>query len=251
MLRRILTVLAILACVGVVVVSQTKLRDHIQGIIDQRKAEETRANKAETSLRNTSTTLKNTSNTLVSVRVDLSSTSNELVTTKTSLETVTGARDKALADLEKAKEAEKTARQDLSKWDAVGMKPEQVKALQADFGKATNTVAALQEETRMLVRRVARLTNELNKYIDPDNAVVDMPKGLKGNIMIVDPKWEFVVLDIGEKQGVVKDGIMLVHRDHKLVGKVKITSVLVDRSIANVMPGSKLEEIREGDGVLF
>jgi hypothetical protein len=187
----------------------------------------------------------------VSVRADLASTSNELVTTKSSLETVTGARDKALADLEKAKEAEKTARQDLAKWDSVGMKPEQVKALQESFGKATNTVAALQEETRMLVRKVARLTNELNQFIDPDNAVVDMPKGLKGSITVVDPKWDFVVLNIGEKQGVVKNGIMLVHRDHKLIGRVKITSVQVDRSIANVMPGSKLEDIREGDAVLF
>jgi hypothetical protein len=251
MLRRILTVLAILASVGVVVVSQTKLREHVQGIIDQREKnakdrdnERARATKAET-------TLKRTSNELVSVTSVLMSTSNELVSTKSTLDGATRDRDKATQDLEKAREGEKASRQALAMWDALGMKPEQVKAMQNELGKSKETVLALQEEARILVRTVARLTNELNKYIDPENAVVALPHGLKGNILIVDPKWEFVVLDIGEKQGVVKDGIMMVHRDSKLIGKVKITSVMADRSIANLMPGWKLEDIHEGDKVLF
>jgi hypothetical protein len=109
----------------------------------------------------------------------------------------------------------------------------------------------LQAETQLLVRKVARLTNELNKYVDPENYVVAMQPGLKGSIVAVDPKWDFVVLDIGEKQGAVKDGIMMVHRDSKLIGKVRITSLLSDRSIANVLPGWKLEEFREGDKVLY
>jgi hypothetical protein len=44
---------------------------------------------------------------------------------------------------------------------------------------------------------------------------------------------------------------MLVSRDGKLVAKVIISDVQKDRSIANVMPGWKLDEFREGDKVLF
>jgi hypothetical protein len=251
MLRRILTILAIVASVGVIALSHTKLREHIQGIIDQRETEKTRANKAEGTLKTTSATLKTTSNTLVSVSANLMSTSNELVSTKSGLETAASARDKAVQERDEAREKVKSSQQEMARWDALGVKPEAVKAMQDELGKSSNAVVVLQEETRMLVRRVARLTNELNKYIDPENYEVKMAVGLKGNVLVVDPKWQFVVLDIGEKQGAVVDGIMLVHRDSKLVGKVKITRLLPDRSIANVMPGWKLDDLREGDKVLF
>ncbi len=251
MLRRILTILAILASIGVAVVSQTKLKDHINGIREtrdtyekQRNNETTRANKAET-------TLKNTSNTLVRTAADLRNTSNELATTKTSLENVTASRDKTQQELEKTREAERSARQALAMWDALGVKPDQVKAMQVDLSKNKEAVVALQEEAKVLGHEIAKLTNELNRYRDPDNYVVQLPIGLKGSIVVVDPKWEFVVLDIGQKQGVLKDGVMMVHRDSKLVGKVRITTVMPDRSIANLVSGWKLDDIREGDKVLF
>jgi hypothetical protein len=65
----------------------------------------------------------------------------------------------------------------------------------------------------------------------------------------VDPKWEFVVLDIGDDQGVLQQGQLLVSRDGKLVAKVIVTRTDKDRSVANVMPGWKLGEIFEGDTV--
>ncbi len=251
MLRRILTILAILASLGVVGLSVTKLREHIQGIIEQRESEKTRANKAESSLRSTTATLKTTSNTLVNVTASLLSTSNELVSTKSSLETAANARDKATQERDEAREKVKTAEQTLEKWNTLGVKPEQVRAMMDNLTRATNALAMAQEEGRVLNRKVIALTNELMKYIDPDNYVVPLPPGLKGSILVVDPKWNFVVLDIGEKQGVLRDGIMLVHRDSKLIGKVKITSVMPDRSIANVLPGWKLDDFHEGDKVLF
>ncbi len=66
----------------------------------------------------------------------------------------------------------------------------------------------------------------------------------------MDPKWDFVVLDIGEKQQVVPNGVMMVSREGKLVAKVKVVSVQIDRSIANIMPGWKLNEVSEGDLVI-
>jgi hypothetical protein len=251
MLRRIFTIVAILASVGVIVVSQVKLREHIQGIIDERKkngderdAQRARAVKAER-------TLTTTSNELASTTDTLNKTKEELETTKGNLAKASGDLDKVKGDLEKAKDAEKAAVQNLAQWTALGMKPEEVKAMKDDLTKSRDTIAGLTVEAQILNRRVASLTNELAKYIDPDNYVVKLPDGLKGNILVVDPKWDFVVLDIGEKQGVLKDGIMLVHRDSKLIGKVKISSVMLDRCIANIMPGWKLADIHEGDQVLF
>jgi hypothetical protein len=57
------------------------------------------------------------------------------------------------------------------------------------------------------------------------------------------------VLDIGENQGVLEDGELLVSRDGKLVAKVVVRTIEKDRCIANIIPGWKLGEVIEGDQV--
>jgi hypothetical protein len=59
-----------------------------------------------------------------------------------------------------------------------------------------------------------------------------------------------VVLNVGGDQGALEAGELLVNRNGRLVGKVKITSVQKDRSVANVVPGWLLGEILEGDLVV-
>jgi len=81
-------------------------------------------------------------------------------------------------------------------------------------------------------------------------AHVKLPAGLVGTVVVTDPKWDFVVLNVGEDQGVLDHGELLVSRDGKLVAKIKITSVQKNQSIANVEPGSKLGEVLEGDKVI-
>ncbi len=68
---------------------------------------------------------------------------------------------------------------------------------------------------------------------------------------MADPKYDFVVLDIGDNQKVVEGGKLLVNRNGKLIAKVVIKSVDATRSIANVLPGWKLSDIMEGDQVLY
>ena len=72
-----------------------------------------------------------------------------------------------------------------------------------------------------------------------------------GKIVAVDPRYDFVVLDVGGNQGVVENGRLLVNRDGKLVAKVRVTKVEPNRSIANIMPDWKQAEIMEGDQVLY
>jgi hypothetical protein len=80
--------------------------------------------------------------------------------------------------------------------------------------------------------------------------VVRLPADLKGNVAVVDPKWNFVVLNIGEKSGVIEDGEMLVSRDGKLVARVVIKKVQKDQCIADILPGWKLGDVIEGDTVI-
>jgi hypothetical protein len=56
-----------------------------------------------------------------------------------------------------------------------------------------------------------------------------------------------VILNVGEDQGALRYGELLINRQGKLVAKVKITTVEKNRSYANVEPGWQLGEILEGD----
>jgi len=251
MLRRIFIILAILASIGVIVISQTKLKEHVTTIRDQRQDFSNKLFSTTATLNTTRKTLAATSNELVTTRNELASTKTKLQNTERELAAMTSAKDRLEQDLAKVRASEKAARDELAQWANLGIKAEMVKTIQEDLAKSKDTIAVLEEERKMLNRKIAKLEAELAKLVDPNNYTVQLPPGLKGSVLVVDPKWEFVVLDIGEKNGVLKDGIMMVHRDTKLVGKVKIATVMPDRSIANILPGWKVDEIREGDGVMF
>jgi hypothetical protein len=141
------------------------------------------------------------------------------------------------------------AQAELARWRAFGMTIEQIVAMIAENKKLAAARDALAAENRILERQIRSLETEL-AVLTGKNIKVELPPSLKGKVIAVDPKYEFVILDIGESQGVLKRGEMLVSRSGKLVAKVRILSVDANRSIANVLPDWKQSEIMEGDLVL-
>jgi hypothetical protein len=110
-------------------------------------------------------------------------------------------------------------------------------------------LAVSESENKILVQKLKKVETELAVYRDP-NFFVPLPAGLKGKVLVADPKWNFVVLNVGEDQGVLERGEFLVNRNGRLVAKVVVRSVQKDRSIANVLPGWELGEVMEGDLVI-
>ncbi|PYI89623.1 MAG: hypothetical protein DME26_00740 [Verrucomicrobia bacterium] len=253
MLLRISLIITILAAIGVIVVSQLTLRNHINEIIAAREQnakdrdqEKDRANKAETNLKNTTAQLTQTKSRLESSEKELASTKTRLADEQRKVTGLT-------KDLETVRAERTEAQQQLSRYVLLNKTPEQIKAMDEEIKKLTGQNVAIEEEKKILNRTVNRLQARLNELVGEANeeAGAALPAGLKGKVTVVDPKWDFVVLDIGERQNVLQNGILMVNRNGKLVGKVKIVTVYADRSIANVMPGWKLEEIHEGDQVLY
>jgi hypothetical protein len=134
------------------------------------------------------------------------------------------------------------ARTELSLWTTLGVTREQIKGFQEQLAK-------LQAENNSLVRRNNELECQLSWYVGPEKEV-KMPAGLRGKIMAVDPKYQFAVLNIGRNQGVAKDGKLLVNRDGRLVGKLRVTTVESNSSIANILPEWKVTDVMEGDEVI-
>ena len=248
MLIRISLIVAIIAGLAVSGLNFLKVKEKITTIQQQREDERSAKVQAQTEL--------------ASTKKDLEKTSADLKTTKASLETATAEREKAVADLavatkrntqlteerDKIRNERNEAQADLAAYVGTGLKPEQILAMNKQFKDLQAALDASTDEKKLLGQKITRLQTELDRYVNPEKPVF-LPASLTGKVLVTDPKWNFVVLNIGLDQGVKEYGELLVNRNGKLVAKVIIRSAQKDRCIANVMPGWQLGEVMEGDQV--
>ncbi len=248
MLIRITLILAIIAslCAGVFSVLQVK--DKINTLITQRNGERDQKVEAQTELASTNKVLQATLGTLKQTQGELADTKNQLKKANDLVVAQTKRADDLSDKLAKTTQERDQAQNDLAAYTSTGLKPIEVVKLNTNLKEARAEIDAVNAEKVVMLHTIARLTNELAKYEGPDHDV-KLPAELRGKIVVVDPKWDFVVLNVGEDQGVVGGGELLVSRDGRLVAKVIVRSVLKDRCIANLVPGWSLGEVIEGDAV--
>jgi cell shape-determining protein MreC len=141
------------------------------------------------------------------------------------------------------------AQTELAVWRQLDVTPDQIKNFKTQIAQSNEERDRFADENKILLRRNNELAVQLSRYVG-DEIDPKMPP-VSGKIVAVDPKYDFVVLDIGGNQGVVENGKLLVNRDGKLVAKVRVTKVEPNRSIANIMPDWKQADIMEGDQVLY
>ncbi|MFI0347650.1 MAG: hypothetical protein ACH346_02590 [Chthoniobacterales bacterium] len=77
--------------------------------------------------------------------------------------------------------------------------------------------------------------------------------GLEGKVLAVNPTWKFIVINLGDQNGVIKGSEMLIKRDAQLIAKVKITSVEPLTSIADIIPETVISGffIQPSDVVIY
>jgi FtsZ-interacting cell division protein ZipA len=246
MLRQIILGVAIVAAVAAVVVNVTVVRQKIGQLTDDRN---TQRSEKETALAE----LAATNRVLVATQQQLTQTQQQLTQTEAARDTALhqlAAANTQIQDLNtklaKTTQERDNAENQLEAFRATGLTPLQVTQLRNNLTDTQQALAVANQEKAVLTRAVTKLNFQIEELIG-SNVVVTLPANLKGTVMAVDPKWDFVVLNIGADQGALQDGEMLVSRDGKLVAKVVIRSVQKDRCIANVVPGWQLGDIMEGD----
>lgn len=159
--------------------------------------------------------------------------------------------DRASTELTAVTGERNKAQEELAQWRLFEMSPEQIRNNLSRLRQVERERDVYVTENQALTRKTTNLQRELDRYTGGLEREIELPAGTKGNIVAVDPKYDFVVLDIGGNQGLVPNAKLLINRDGKLIGKVKITSVEPNRAVANVLPEWKQDEVMEGDQVLF
>lgn len=248
MLIRTSLILAIVAALAVGGVNFFVVKDKITTLTDDRNSQRSQKEQAQTDLAKT--------------KKDLAKTEADLKQTQQQLADAQTARDKAVADanaqtkradqlsdkLAKTTQERDVAQDNLAAYTSSGLTAAQVSKLNKTLKDMQDEVTALNDEKTVLLHTRDRLQSQLDQLLGKTTEIV-LPADLKGKIMVVDPKWDFVVLNIGDDQGVKPNSELLVSRDGKLVAKVIVRSLQKDRCIANVIPGWKLGEVFEGDEV--
>ncbi|HXB59648.1 MAG TPA: hypothetical protein VNU95_08780 [Candidatus Acidoferrales bacterium] len=241
--------MAIVAALAAGVVNFAVVKGKIDKLTADRNDQRSQKDDFHRKLTSTQKTLKDTVATLDQTKKDLDvakadeqKAEDNLTAANTKIDDLTGRLTKTTAQRD-------DAQNQLAAYKATGLTPPQVDDLNKNLKQTEMALDVANQENLVLIHTVASLNNKINELVGT-NYVVALPSGLKGTVMAVDPKWDFVVLNVGEDQGVLKDGEMLVSRDGKLVAKVIVRSVQKDRSIANLVPGWQLGEIIEGDEVI-
>jgi hypothetical protein len=248
MLIRISLILAVIAALAVGSVNFFVVKDKISALTDDRNTQRTQKEQAQTELASTKKELAKT-------QADLKQTQQQLADTQAE-------RDKAVADdaaqtkrandltdkLAKTTQERDLAQDELAAYKSSGLTAAQVAKLNNTLKDMQEAMVALNEEKKVLMHTRDRLQARLDQLIGTNPDIL-LRADLKGKIVAVDPKWDFVVLDIGDDQGVKENAELLVSRDGKLVAKVIVSRLDKDRSIANVIPGWKLGDVIEGDEV--
>jgi septal ring factor EnvC (AmiA/AmiB activator) len=248
LLLRLCLVLAILAGIGVIVVSQAVLKPQIQVIIDKRDTHEknwktavTVTNKLNRELKDTQVKLKSTEENLDTTKTALASTTKQLE------EETKRSNDRSMA-IEKLKSELKGMSDKLAAWEALGYTVDQIAGVIKQLKEFKSNNEALLDENKLFKARIDRLEREIADLRGSGEDPV-MPASARGRVLVVDPKWDFLVLDVGSKLGLKDKGVLLVSRNGALIAKVRVMNVQPDRSIANIMPGWKLKDVMEGDQV--
>lgn len=189
---------------------------------------------------------------LQNTKTDLEKTTEELGTIKATLAQTEGALASAKQEVGRMEGSLETANNELA-----GMRP-MISQLEAEKGALQANIDGLNEQiarSEEQMRDMADKVNALEKTVDELETGLDIgktvPKGLTGRILAVNPYWNFVVLDIGKGSGLISNTDMLVHRNDKLIGKVHVSAVKDDMSIAEIVNDWEQSPIREGDNVLF
>lgn len=230
-------------------------------------------------LTETKDTLAATETKLTTTEGTLSKTKGELKTTAESLATTAPEKAAAEARVTELQTAVETAKSEAAKVAAEKTAlTDQVTQITTDLEKAKADLAAAQTaaggsnavnpaadmiaKTQELETLVAKLQSDLDSARSQvevfqkdrqDRALKVAKKGLEGRILAVNPAWNFVVLNLGDKNGVVNNTELLVKRGTQLLGKVRITSVEPSTSIADIVANSVPEgtAISPGDNVIY
>ena len=189
---------------------------------------------------------------------DLKKTKDDLTATKDELATTKGELDTANQQIATLNQTIAQKDTEIAEGKAqVETLNQQVAGLQSQITDLNGQVTRIQEEKNELNDKIAEmnqdikgLEQELAEARQDTSIEAHMKKGLAGQIVVVNKDWNFVVVDVGSDAGALINGVFLVHRADKLIGKIRVSSVSRNLALAEIINDWQTTPFREGDKIV-
>jgi hypothetical protein len=90
-------------------------------------------------------------------------------------------------------------------------------------------------------------------HVRGDTEQPPLSPGLKGQVLLVNPDWNFVILGIARDSDVAPAAELIVHRHDQFVGKILVSEVKTEANlaVAEILSDWQKQTIQEGDDVIY
>jgi hypothetical protein len=127
--------------------------------------------------------------------------------------------------------------------------------LQAQLEDARSQLDAAEREKTLLSDKI-RVTQDRSSQLEEDKkrrVTAAAKAGVRGTVLAVNQAYNFVVLNLGGRQGVEPNAEMLVVRGGTLIGKIRVSSVEPSTAIGDIITGSLARgvQVQPGDIVIY
>lgn len=147
------------------------------------------------------------------------------------------------------------------KTEEAGAKPENPGAaspteMQAQLDEARRQLESAERENAFLsdkIRSAQERSSQLDEEKKHRRESLAVRPGVRGTVLAVNQAYNFVVLNLGGRQGIEPNTEMLVLRDGTVIGKLRISSVEPSTAIGDILTSS-LErgvQVQPGDIVVY
>lgn len=127
--------------------------------------------------------------------------------------------------------------------------------LQAQLDEARRQLDNAEREKLLLAEKMENPSQPLPKAIQeqPSRQHIASQAGLHGTVLAVNRAYNFVVLDLGGRQGVETNAEMLVLRGGTLIGKIRVSSVEPSTAIGDIISSTlpRGVQVQPGDIVIY
>lgn len=185
-------------------------------------------------------------------QIDLENTRQDLENTRAELERTRGELDDARTQIVQLNETIRSKDAELiEKGNVIAGLEDEKASLEMQLAELNDRIGSLEDQVAQLEEENGMLENQLAKYERETAGTITMKPGTTASIVYANADWNFVIIDIGSIAGAQPNAEMIIHRNDNMVGKIRLSAVRDNISIAEVLPESQKETIKEGDHVLF
>ena len=127
--------------------------------------------------------------------------------------------------------------------------------LQAQLDDARQQLDSAEREKSLLADKMERAKERSSQLEDEKKrkAVARGKVGVRGTVLVVNQAYNFVVLNLGGRNGVEPHSEMLIIRDGTFIGKIRISSVEPATAIGDIITSTLARgvQVQPGDIVIY